>query len=153
LTSIRGHADFPIGASPLAPDVSRASRQHREQSLVARESNSLGPESGDERFYICAFEFCRRSFKRLEHLKRHMRTHTNEKPYACVKCTRSFSRQDNLVQHLRTHDRSDPVEYDPSYRAGVGLLNPMASHKPVGIMAEGEGFNRHYQQLAVDNDR
>ncbi|KAK2757301.1 hypothetical protein FQN54_004815 [Arachnomyces sp. PD_36] len=45
---------------------------------------------------------CSRSFARLEHLKRHERSHTKEKPFECPRCSSCFSRQDLLVRHQRT---------------------------------------------------
>jgi hypothetical protein len=61
----------------------------------------------DERSFVCPYDFCRRPFKRLEHLKRHVRTHTQERPFECPTCSRGFSRQDNLIQHMRTHGKGN----------------------------------------------
>ncbi|PKX89377.1 C2H2-type zinc finger protein [Aspergillus novofumigatus IBT 16806] len=48
--------------------------------------------------FICAF--CQREFRRLEHLQRHTRRHTNEKPFSCS-CGPLFSRRDLLRRHER----------------------------------------------------
>jgi transcription factor STE12 len=60
-----------------------------------------------QKSHSCPIPTCGRLFKRLEHLKRHVRTHTQERPYICPYCSKAFSRSDNLAQHKRTHDRSD----------------------------------------------
>ena len=54
--------------------------------------------------HSCPIPMCGRLFKRLEHLKRHVRTHTQERPYLCTLCNKAFSRSDNLAQHRRTHE-------------------------------------------------
>lgn len=48
--------------------------------------------------HSCPIPMCGRLFKRLEHLKRHVRTHTQERPYICNFCNKAFSRSDNLAQ-------------------------------------------------------
>lgn len=59
-----------------------------------------------EKIYTCPLPQCARLFKRLEHLKRHFRTHTMERPYSCNMCGKHFSRTDNLAQHKKTHNRA-----------------------------------------------
>ncbi|KAF5858563.1 hypothetical protein ETB97_004247 [Aspergillus alliaceus] len=51
------------------------------------------------RSYQC--QRCERTFARLEHLQRHDRSHTKEKPYICDKCPKSFTRKDLLARHER----------------------------------------------------
>ncbi|ODH48598.1 hypothetical protein GX48_05248 [Paracoccidioides brasiliensis] len=62
----------------------------------------LGPYP--QKSHSCPIPSCGRLFKRLEHLKRHVRTHTQERPYPCPYCNRAFSRSDNLAQHRRIHE-------------------------------------------------
>ncbi|CAO0802832.1 unnamed protein product [Mucor circinelloides] len=61
--------------------------------------------SNDIKSHICPVVQCQGRFKRLEHLKRHMRIHTLERPFSCSYpgCQKSFSRSDNLSQHTKTH--------------------------------------------------
>lgn len=53
--------------------------------------------------YVCLT--CTRPFARLEHLKRHERSHTKEKPFCCDQagtipgCGRRFARRDLLLRH------------------------------------------------------
>jgi transcription factor STE12 len=88
-------------------------RRHLQGPGVVRRARSatmmeLGPYP--QKSHSCPIPTCGRLFKRLEHLKRHVRTHTQERPYICPHCNKAFSRSDNLAQHRRTHDRSDGSE-------------------------------------------
>ncbi|KAL7424343.1 hypothetical protein Q5752_000025 [Cryptotrichosporon argae] len=99
----QGHGD---GDEPRKRSATRSIRDYSQSRSPDRSASASVPPA-DQRLYECVYEFCRRPFKRLEHLKRHIRTHTQERPYPCTLCARAFSRQDNLLQHLRLHRRED----------------------------------------------
>jgi len=50
---------------------------------------------------------CDRSFGKQDHLTRHMRIHTRERPYACPSCHKAFSRRDALRRHVAAHKERD----------------------------------------------
>lgn len=79
----------------------------RGAAVIRRAKSATVMEVGPypQKSHSCPIPSCGRLFKRLEHLKRHVRTHTQERPYICNHCNKAFSRSDNLAQHRRTHDR------------------------------------------------
>lgn len=87
---------------------------------------------GKVRAFVCPLYSCGRLFKRMEHLKRHMRTHTMERPFLCPRCGKRFSRSDNLTQHLRTHERIVPGMEGSSVGAEA-----MSEDPSMGINAAG----------------
>jgi hypothetical protein len=65
------------------------------------------PKTDKPRPHICGT--CQRSFARLEHLKRHERSHTKEKPFQCPECARCFARRDLLLRHQqKLHQTTTP---------------------------------------------
>merc|ERR1712083_993552 len=51
---------------------------------------------------ICLF--CMRKFWSAEDLRRHVRTHTGEKPYECDICHRKFTLKHSMLRHKKKHD-------------------------------------------------
>jgi uncharacterized Zn-finger protein len=51
---------------------------------------------------ICMF--CTRKFWSAEDLRRHVRTHTGERPYSCDICQRTFTLKHSMLRHRKKHD-------------------------------------------------
>ncbi|KAF9733976.1 C6 transcription factor [Paraphaeosphaeria minitans] len=54
-----------------------------------------------ERLFQCST--CKRSFIRVDHLMRHVRSHTKQRPYVCPTCSKCFARVDLLKRHVANH--------------------------------------------------
>lgn len=53
-------------------------------------------------FYQCGE--CHRSYSRIDHLARHVRSHMQEKPFECTVCNKGFGRPDLLKRHASCHE-------------------------------------------------
>ncbi|KAH6855849.1 hypothetical protein B0I37DRAFT_64372 [Chaetomium sp. MPI-CAGE-AT-0009] len=62
-------------------------------------TTSLRPSGDAARCNICGT-----TFSRQEHLSRHRKSHTREKPFRCPVCGKNFARQDVRSRHVATHD-------------------------------------------------
>ncbi|XP_067008912.1 zinc finger and BTB domain-containing protein 14 isoform X2 [Anabrus simplex] len=51
---------------------------------------------------------CQKVFNQTIDLKRHMLTHTGERPYTCTICNSTFTQQGHLKTHLLTHSGARP---------------------------------------------
>ncbi|GAA5813256.1 hypothetical protein MFLAVUS_006731 [Mucor flavus] len=70
-------------------------------------------------FQCTGFGDCKMIFTRSEHLARHSRKHTGEKPFVCIVplCTKAFSRFDNMMQHTQTHRNNSYNIISPNTRS------------------------------------
>jgi hypothetical protein len=99
-----GNTDAP------PPDMTRRKSTNTLLPLTNSKNTPLTPASAPggispSSAHVCPL--CHRRFNRAEHVRRHQRVHTQERPYECswAGCSRRFARRDNLAQHERTHER------------------------------------------------
>lgn len=85
-----------------------------------------------------ACSICTRAFARLEHLRRHERSHTNEKPFQCASCGRCFARRDLVLRHqqklhgnLPTITKKGPMKETDVNQHVIVLQNNTDSNVPV----------------------
>ncbi|WVQ76773.1 hypothetical protein IAR50_006447 [Cryptococcus sp. DSM 104548] len=117
------------------------------QSFDSLGLGSRLPSPSILRGFSCPLLSCGRLFKRLEHLKRHVRTHTQERPYECARCSKRFSRSDNLTQHYKTHERQERGERDRSERlkteVSEAVDEDMSAYLEAQVDAQAEAFAKH----------
>ncbi|PLB49967.1 hypothetical protein P170DRAFT_508237 [Aspergillus steynii IBT 23096] len=88
-----------------------------------RERQRRPKTSQDER--QCSI--CSQTFKKAEHLARHIRSHTKERPFTCDVCGKFYVRQDTLLRHTRSHR----VNAQPARQTSEGNNGSVAEWSPL----------------------
>jgi hypothetical protein len=144
------------------PDGSRPSTQSISDETIQAESD--GDRDGSDhdtdhkehappskkkkgqRFYCTEFPTCSLSFTRSEHLARHIRKHTGERPFQCH-CSRRFSRLDNLRQHAQTVHVNEEIPGDSLAATGTRFQRQIRTDRvrPPGRARVGTGGSQRTQ--------
>lgn len=82
------------------------------------DGDSASRKKKGQRFFCTGYPPCNLSFTRSEHLARHIRKHTGERPFQCH-CNRRFSRLDNLRQHAQTVHVNEEIPNDSLAATGT----------------------------------
>lgn len=96
--------------------------------------------------YVC--DYCGRACAKPSVLKKHIRSHTGERPYPCIPCGFSFKTKSNLYKHRKSHAHS--------VKAGAAPLSELGSYNANtdqgSFEGEGELFSDAEQSTDTDED-
>lgn len=99
---------LPTMATFSVPSSSQSNQQSPESYLSSSYESKLPIKVSDKTDIIDpkkkhSCPLCQARFQRPEHVKRHLKSHSSEKPYECDEpnCGKRFNRKDNLKAHLK----------------------------------------------------
>jgi zinc finger protein BrlA len=121
--------------------VEKRSRRNRMRAIGQDLLSNINCEESPTK--QCTWEGCDRRFRRLEHLKRHERTHTRKDLYPCEFCLKDFNRTDNLKDHILRHTlpykKSSRTKFYPGAQALYDKMGRKSATKSESIKKEDEG--------------
>lgn len=99
-THPHGAGRFPRQKSPSLPSsfgqYSHSGSEPGEEGYSKKEQKPKKPGK-----YLCPY--CNRACAKPSVLKKHIRSHTGERPYPCIPCGFSFKTKSNLYKHRKSH--------------------------------------------------
>lgn len=93
------------------PNVDSETKTTRSQKFLEKlksfgDSKNKSGEKMAPKNYQC--ELCGCTYKTKSILKKHLLTHTSEKPFSCPLCSKQYTRSEHLVVHMRVHTGIKP---------------------------------------------
>ncbi|RMZ81419.1 hypothetical protein DV738_g2334, partial [Chaetothyriales sp. CBS 135597] len=111
-----------------AMDVDTQKDSDGEDAVGDGDADAAARKKKGQRFFCTGYPPCNLSFTRSEHLARHIRKHTGERPFQCH-CNRRFSRLDNLRQHAQTVHVNEEIPTDSLAATGTRFQRQIRTDK------------------------
>ncbi|CAJ1077668.1 transcription factor HIVEP2a [Xyrichtys novacula] len=133
-----GAGRFPRQKSPSLPSsfgqYSQSSSELGEEGYSKKEQKPKKPGK-----YIC--HYCGRACAKPSVLKKHIRSHTGERPYPCGPCGFSFKTKSNLYKHRKSHAHAIKAGLVPFSELAAARSGDVDQASPVGeaeVHSDGE---------------
>ena len=134
-------------------DVSDDGQDDSDNETENGEPGRVSKNKKGQRFFCTDFPPCNLSFTRSEHLARHIRKHTGERPFQCH-CNRRFSRLDNLRQHAQTVHVNEEIPGDSLAATGTRFqrqirtdrVRPVTSRPRTSTVGSNGSHNRGHSR-------
>ncbi|KAL3049750.1 hypothetical protein OYC64_009077 [Pagothenia borchgrevinki] len=120
--------------STSSPEVHQCS--HSAMDPISEEKMEQKPQKPGK--YVC--DYCGRACAKPSVLKKHIRSHTGERPYPCIPCGFSFKTKSNLYKHRKSH----------AHAVKAGSMSGLANID--SFEGEGELFSDAEQSSDSDED-
>lgn len=124
-----GSGRFPRQKSPSLPSsfdkYPQSGSEPAEDGYSKKEQKPKKPGK-----YIC--HYCGRACAKPSVLKKHIRSHTGERPYPCIPCGFSFKTKSNLYKHRKSHAHAIKAGLIPFTELPVARSGDMDQASPVG---------------------
>ncbi|XP_041831176.1 transcription factor HIVEP2a [Melanotaenia boesemani] len=134
-----GTGRFPRQKSPSLPSsfgqYSQSGSEPGDEAYGKKEQKPKKPGK-----YIC--HYCGRACAKPSVLKKHIRSHTGERPYPCIPCGFSFKTKSNLYKHRKSHAHAIKAGLVPfSSELAASRGGDMDQSSPIGeaeVPSDGE---------------
>lgn len=87
-----------------------------------------GPLSANRALLVHKCQYCGYSCHALGDFRKHVRTHTGERPYKCPHCSTKFSDSSNLKRHVRKIHTGEQPHACPSCNFRTFLFSTLQAH-------------------------
>ena len=130
-------APYPVAAgSSTQAKIQQQQKHIHNHNHDDDHQNLLLLLSESEKKHSCPHHGCGRGFKRLEHLRRHLRIHTGEKPFQCKDCQKTFARSDNLTQHAKVHESSSSSSSMSLSLSPSPVITSAVQQQPLAVVVQ-----------------
>ncbi|RPB02447.1 hypothetical protein L873DRAFT_1673741 [Choiromyces venosus 120613-1] len=84
--------------------------------------------------------YCGKLFSKTEHLERHERSHTKDRPFQCQTCGKKYTRNDTLLRHSKSHNGGGGRVANSSANLTTGDIDGDKGEEPSPISTSGTAF-------------